>query len=121
MLGGPSVNKPCSLAVPTWGSPPPPPKSRSCCSGFCVSFPAMNPKPNSAFSSLPACSLYPVWIMRHEITASLDFWLPFWMRGNPSAGLVRGPECPDTQKESDLLEKIKTTPERASAGWLSSD
>lgn len=54
---------------------------------------------------LPACSPYPVSIMQHEITALLDFQLPFGMRGNSSAGLVGGPGYPETQKESDLLEE----------------
>lgn len=93
------------------------PGSRSCRSGFYIWF----PKPSSASSSLSACSVYSVLITQHEITALLDFQLPFWMRGTSSAGLVGGPEYPDTQKESDLLEEIKPSPECASAGWLSSD
>lgn len=70
---------------------------------------------------LPACSPYPVSITQHEITALLDFQLPFGMRGNSSAGLVGGPGYPETQKESDLLEENKTSPECASAGWGSRD
>lgn len=140
---GSALGKPCSLPAPTPGVrtqekqlPPARHSPQWCCgrrwsrpesgshgSGFCVSFPAVMPKPQLGLCSppLPACSPYPVSITQHEITALLDFQLPFGMRGNSSAGLVGGPGYPETQKESDLLEENKTSPECASAGWGSRD
>lgn len=82
MLGGPSVNKPCSLAAPTWGSPP---RVQVLLLWFLrfVSSNESQARLSLFFPPLPACSSYPVWIMRHEITASLDFWLPCWRGGTP--------------------------------------